>query len=143
MSGENVELVGRLLKAFNRGDYESCLDFLGAAVDWQGPQDLPEADVLRGHDELTAAWGAWLAAWEYYRYEVDEIIEVAPGQVVVTGREFARGRESGAEIEARSSAGLYEVSEGKVVRFRRYEERTAAAAVGRRMADKAPGAGPS
>jgi ketosteroid isomerase-like protein len=143
MSGENVELVGRLLDAFNRGDYASCLDLLDSAVEWRGPQALPEAGVLRGHDEVAAVWGAWLAAWEYYRYEVDEIIEVAPGQVVVTGREFARGRESGAELEARPSSALYEVSRGKVVRFRRYEERTAAVAAGRRNAGEAPPAGPS
>jgi ketosteroid isomerase-like protein len=139
MSGENVELVGRLLEAFNRGDYASCLDFLDSAVEWQGPQDLPEAGVLHGHAELNTVWEAWLAAWDYYRYEVDEMIEVAPGQVVVTGREFARGRGSGAEIEARSSSGLYEVSDGKVVRFRTYEERTAAVAAGRRQAGEATG----
>ena len=95
---------------------------------------MPDAGVLRGNAGMSSAWEAWLAAWEYYRYEVDEITEVAPGRVVVTGREFARGRESGAEIEARSSSGLYEVSQGKIVRFRRYEERSAALAAGRRKA---------
>lgn len=99
--------------------------------------------MLRGRDEVNAVWGAWLGAWEYYRYEVDEIVEVASGQVVVTGRELARGRESGAEIEALPSSGLYEVSQGKVVRFRSYEARTAAEAAGRRNAGKAPAAGRS
>jgi ketosteroid isomerase-like protein len=122
MANENVELVCRLLEAFNRADYASCLELLDSAVEWQGAQDLPEAGMLRGHAGMSSAWEAWLTAWEYYRYEVDEITEVAPGRVVVTGREFARGRESGAEIEARSSSGLYEVSQGKIVRFRRYEE---------------------
>jgi ketosteroid isomerase-like protein len=143
MSNENVELVGRLLEAFNRADYASCLTFLDSAVEWQGAQDLPEADVLHGHAEMNTAWEAWLAAWAYYRYEVDEITEVAPGQVVVTGREFARGRESGAEIKARLSSGLYEVRQGKIVRFRRYEERSAAVAAGRRRTGEVSGTGPS
>jgi hypothetical protein len=65
MSGENVELVGRLLEAFNRGEYASCLDFLDSAVEWQGPQDLPEAGVLHGRGELNAVWEAWVAAWDF------------------------------------------------------------------------------
>jgi ketosteroid isomerase-like protein len=139
MAPENVELVGRLLDAFNRGEYATCLALLDPAVEWQGAQDLPEAETLQGHAEVNVAWAAWFAAWAYYRYEVEEIIEVAPDRVVVTGRELARGRGSGAEIEARPSAGLYELREGRVVRFRRYEGRAEAVAAGRRS--DLPGAG--
>lgn len=139
MPRENVEVVGRLLEAFNRADYASCLDFLDPTVEWEGTRDLPEAaGVLRGHAALNAAWEAWLAAWEYYRYEVDEIIEVAPGRLVVTGREFARGRGSGATIEARPTAGLYEVNDGKVIRFRRYDDQAEAMAAGRREGSEEP-----
>ena len=125
---DNVELVQRLLTAFNDADYDSCLGLLDPDVEWQGPEDMPEARELRGRADLGEAWRVWLGAWEYYRFEVDEIGEAAPGRVVVTGREFARGRGSGVEVEGRPSSGLYEVSNGRVARFRRFEDRADALA---------------
>src|SRR5688500_8943761 len=77
MEGD-AEVVRRLMDAFNRGDDAECLELLDPDVEWWGPDDLPEAEVVRGHAELAASWEGWLAAWEYYRYEVDDIVEVAP-----------------------------------------------------------------
>src|SRR5215211_2999674 len=55
MSRENVELVREVFEAFNRRDFDSALDLWHDSIDWRTLFSV-EADVLRGKQEIRAAW---------------------------------------------------------------------------------------
>lgn len=122
--------VRRFLEAFNSGQYDICLRMLDSQVEWQPPDDAFDRGVLHGPDEVASHFRSWLGAWEYYRVEPEELIEVGE-EVVVVSRETARGRGSGAEVHARRVTGVYTVRHGKVVRLRRFADKaTALSAIG-------------
>jgi uncharacterized protein len=112
MSQENVEIVRRMLDAFNRGDFEASLMFLDEAVEWHDPTDVPGGGVHRGREEVRKWFIAWLGAWDTYTAEAEELID-AGDQVVVVHREWGRGKGSGVEIDNRT-ANVYELHHGKV-----------------------------
>ncbi len=127
MSEENVQLVRRVYAALTRGD-EDTLHSLAApelVVDFS--RRLVEPVVLRGRDEALAsflsqgreAWDDW-PAWE-----PQELID-ADDKVVAFIRTSARGKGSGAEVEAHIW-NLWTFREGKVVELKYFGDDRAAA----------------
>jgi ketosteroid isomerase-like protein len=121
MSQENVEVVRRMLDAFNSGDFEASLAFLDENVEWHDPPDVPGAAVHRGPEEVRSWFARWLGAWEVYTAEAEELID-AGDHVVVVHHEWGRGKGSGIEVDNRS-ANLFDLREGKVVRRRPFPDR--------------------
>ena len=67
---------------------------------------------------MRRTWLAALAAWDDFRAEPSELIEVG-GQVVVLTHVHARGRGSGAEVTA-DTATVWTVDAGRIVRLALY-----------------------
>lgn len=126
VSQENTEIVREFMEAFNRKDYAACLEAIDPDVEWHPPPDIPSATVANGRDSLIANFQDWLGAWDDYRSIPEEIIEGTKGAVVVFALESGRGRGSGIEVDSRRITGVYELRNGKIVRFRAYLERTEA-----------------
>ena len=67
MSQENVELVGSICAAWDRGDYSSVawahseFEFVAA--------DGPSPGTWSGIAEAAAGWREWLRAWEDFHQE--------------------------------------------------------------------------
>jgi ketosteroid isomerase-like protein len=120
VSQENVEIVREFLEAFNQGDYAVCLEAIDPDVEWHPPPDIPNALVAQGRDALISNFQDWLGAWESYRATPEDVVEGAGETVVVTSLESGRGRGSGIEVESRRITGVYELREGKIVRFKAY-----------------------
>lgn len=125
MAEEAGETVRRFLEAFNSSRYDVCLEMLDPEVEWQPPADAFDRGLLHGPDEVASQFRTWLGAWDYYRVEPEEMVEVGE-EVVVVSREIARGRGSGAEVQARRVTGVYTVRDGKVVRLRTFADKASA-----------------
>ena len=63
---------------------------------------------------LRALWLEWLAPWDSYYTETEDVIDVG-NQVVVLFRDHGRRKDLAADVEARG-ASVYTVRDGKVAR---------------------------
>jgi ketosteroid isomerase-like protein len=138
MSQENVEAVNTLFAAFGRRDFEAAVGVLDPSVEVRpvivgGPQGL----VYRGLDGMRKFWADIDAAWAEFRITPEEFREL-DGEILVFGRAFARGRESGIGIDA-AAAWIVRLRQGEIVGFRSFSnpqnalEARRAAGVGRSL----------
>jgi len=120
MSQENVEIVRRLLDAWNRGERDESAWFRPNAE--LGGPDVP--GVYYGYDGLRRFREDLLSVWDYFHTSVDELIDRGDDVLALT-RGRGRGRGSGLEIE-QSVAYLFTVQEGKIRRLWIYQDRAEA-----------------
>jgi ketosteroid isomerase-like protein len=111
MSEENVELVTRMIEAWNRQDLSGFLEGWHPEAEW--PPAFPKGtegtgSVFSGLEGVERAWHNVRVAWTEYRIDVQEA-RWSGEDLVVLGRIHVRGAISGAEIDSDWSA---------VVRFR-------------------------
>ena len=119
MSRENVEIVGRIIDAYDR-DPEEAYSYLDPGVIW----NPAEEERSQGIDAVRSYMERWTAEWEDYAHEAEELLD-AGDSVVVTVHFSGRGKTSGIEADAR----LFEVwtlRDGKVVRMDEYTQRAEA-----------------
>lgn len=126
MSQQNVEIIRKFMEAFNRADYAACLDAIDPDVEWHPPPDIPNAAVANGRDALIANFQDWLGAWDEYRSVPEEVLEGKNDTVLMLARESGRGKDSGIEVHSRRITGVYELRDGRIVRFRAYLNRVEA-----------------
>ncbi len=110
----NVEVVRRLLDAFERGDLDSQLALLAPDVEIVEWPDAPDSRTFRGHAGARQASAAWGEVWEWLRSEVDELAEIGD-RVVVSGRTHGKGKGSAVEVDV-ETCNVYALREGKVTR---------------------------
>jgi uncharacterized protein len=121
MSRENVELVERAFRAFNRRDIPAFLDLLDPDVEWVPILGVLEGRVYRGHEDVQR-WVEDLAPdWEFFEVHAEEVRDLGD-RVLIFGHWRARGRASGGESE-QPGTWLYEIKGGKVVRMQTFTDR--------------------
>jgi ketosteroid isomerase-like protein len=126
VSQQNVEIIREFLEAFNRRDFAASLDAIDPDVEWHPPPDIPNAAIATGHAALIANWRDWLGAWDYYRFLPEEILEGTGEKVLVVGHESGQGTDSGIEARSRRVTAVYQLRDGKIVRFKAYLDRAEA-----------------
>jgi ketosteroid isomerase-like protein len=122
-----VDLVRSIVADWERGDYGSA--------EWADPDiELvavggPEPGAWTGVAAMGRAWRDFLSAWEEYRLEADEYRELDE-RVLMLYRVRARGKTSGFEVgqTETSSASIFHVRNGKVIRLGLYWQRDRALA---------------
>ena len=114
MSQENLEVVRLCCDAFRRGDYESALDALDPAIEYDLTH-FPDGRIYHGREGVREAFRIWLGTWENYRQYHDEFID-AGDRVVVSVREHGRGKGSGIELE-RATFGIWTLRGGRAIRI--------------------------
>ena len=124
MSQENVEIVRRVLDAFNRRDEEGMLADLHPEVEWVNPPDAVEPGIRSGHEEFASATQAVADTFEDTHVEVHEAVD-AGDQVVVVAKMRGRGRESGVDFEVWLSY-VFTFRDGKAARFEWFNSPTQA-----------------
>ena len=100
MSQENVELVREIYAQWARGNMRAGAEVLDSEIAFES-QALPDADervVAHGPEELETFMRGFIAQWADYRL-IGEEFRDAGDKVFVAGRQAARGRQSGAEVE--------------------------------------------
>jgi ketosteroid isomerase-like protein len=136
MSQADVEIVRGLLGPFEAGDIAQMFrdEAISAALtDAAAPllsedfecvfvrEDVGRA-AYRGVDGLRAAWLDWLAPWESYRAEIEDVIDAREGRVLVLTRDYARPKGSPSEVNFKG-APVWTVRDGKVARIEFYFNR--------------------
>jgi ketosteroid isomerase-like protein len=125
MSDPDFEVVCRAWDAFSRVDLDAMLAELHPAV-----VALPFGAALEGRSyHGTDAVRRWwrdeiLATWEFFRVLVEGFQRVG-NRLLVTGRWYARGMESGIELDIPASW-IIDVRDGKIAFWRTYTEQAQA-----------------
>jgi ketosteroid isomerase-like protein len=119
MSQENVEVVKSFFEAFANRDLNAAARLLNPEIEIR-PAIVggPEGVVYRGLTGNRQFWADIDAAWTEFRIEPEEFRDLG-GQVLVLGRAFAHGRESGIALDE-AAGWLAAVRGGQIVRFRSF-----------------------
>jgi ketosteroid isomerase-like protein len=115
MSKQNVQIARRAYEHLERTG-EFLWDVIDPEVEVHDPPLGPDSQIYRGHEGLRLALANIQQAFDDPRFEAEEFRD-AGDDVVVFVRMRARGKESGAEVEARI-AHLWTMRDGKGVRVR-------------------------
>jgi ketosteroid isomerase-like protein len=122
MSQENMEVVRKLFASWNREDFDEAWSLCDTDLEIDRSRSLVDARVYRGTEDVRQFWDEWRSTWATARWEIDELIDTGD-DVVVLGRFYGRGAESGATVEANVSQ-LMTVRNGKLVRGVLFQSRT-------------------
>jgi ketosteroid isomerase-like protein len=125
VSRDNVEIVKEFSALFESGDRASWRRHFDEDVIWDTSQsDLLMAGLYHGHDGVERFFSDWLSTWDEFKIEHREWID-AGDHVVVAFHQRGRGKGSGIVID-RDFFGVYDLRDGKVIRYRAFESRKAA-----------------
>ncbi len=93
-----MELVGRMIEAFNQGSVDGIRPFLHPEIEWHEDPSFPEAGVYRGVEAFEEYSRQFLAEFSDIRYEARETVEI--GDDVIANMQIrGRGKTSGAAFE--------------------------------------------
>jgi uncharacterized protein len=121
----NVRTVQGIYEAFGRGDIPALLSVVADDIDWSiaGPPAVPHAGRRRGRQEVEQFFPVLAATEEFEQFEPREYIAQGD-QVVVLGYLRSRVKATGRTYE-NEWAMVWTLRDGKVLRFRTYEDTAA------------------
>ena len=130
---DNVAVVRRAWEAWLARDNEAALALYDPEVDLDftgGNQAAAIYGRYKGLDGVREFFRDWLATWENYSSEIEELIG-AGDEVLALMHEWGRGRQSGVPVDFRQ-VHVWTLRDGRLLRLRVYATREEAqAAVGR------------
>jgi ketosteroid isomerase-like protein len=121
VSQENVEIVQRMYEAFHGGDFEAALAHFDDEVVIDTTHGRVDGGVAQGRDSVAPMIAQWIAAFEDWREEIDEIRALGD-KVYVAATQRGRGKETGIDVETPYGI-VYEVRDGRIARLTMYIER--------------------
>src|SRR5262245_45410343 len=124
MSQENVEMVKRLVDAFNAKDLARFTELTTPDFEWSPSMVAIEGEVFVGREGIESYFGRMRDGWDSFRLEDGEFSDLGD-RVMWTGRLEGRGRISGATVSAPLDI-LYEVRGGKAASMRSFLDRAEA-----------------
>ena len=122
MSRQNVEIVRRIVDAFNPRDGDALIDGLDPQIEWHVPPMLPEQTVYHGHEGVRALWQSMRDSFEDFHLAVEEIVEVGD-RVMLLAAMHGRGKGSGVEVQSPSFGWVWTLRDGKALRVEVYPTR--------------------
>jgi ketosteroid isomerase-like protein len=128
---ENLRLVREAMDAYDRGDLEAALGFMDEEIEVYTPQELGNPGTYYGREGFLAWAAEWLGAFEDWSQEVRGMEPVGERHVVVDIHQSGKGAGSGVPVEMDITY-MYEVVNGKGIRFHLYSDRDEAIEVARR-----------
>ncbi len=98
-------------------------------IEWVEDPQRADGKVYRGHAGVQESFEQWLEHFDEFGYEAERFIDCGE-DVLVVGREYARGSTSGAAVSSQHYS-IVTIRGGKILRFREfYDEQAAFAAAG-------------
>jgi ketosteroid isomerase-like protein len=97
-------------------------DLLAEDIVWDVPMVDAGGEGFHGHAGVADFFRRWIGTWEDYSFGVEETRELPDGRILSLFWERGRGKGSGAQVELRP-AGIWTVTDGKVVHYRGYLDR--------------------
>jgi ketosteroid isomerase-like protein len=145
MASEKIEIVRRFVSPMIGRDLvpvfadETQRDALATTVE---PMLDPEYEFVaatsgmaaielsyRGRREalegFLTGWGEWLSAWDAFVIEIEEILELEDGRVLVLTRSHSRSTGAGLEMDGEHGL-IFSVRNGKLLHFVQYLDRSEA-----------------
>ena len=95
---EDVERLRDAYRAFNQGGVEAFLERLAPDFSVRDRDTSPDRQTRFGREGIVQLFDSYMEAFDALRLEPEEFIE-AGDQVVVSLRQWVRGKGSGAEVE--------------------------------------------
>lgn len=114
----SLELVKIALKAYGDGDVEIALALSDPNVRWDERASRPDGDLVWGRDEVARAMRRYRDGWQSYRFDLEDVAEPAPGNVVGICRE--RGVDAEGAAVDRRFGGVWVVEDAKVASWSTY-----------------------
>lgn len=127
--GEAAGVIEEAFAAWNQGDIEVFLATVDPEVQWRTAGIFPGLQTdYSGHQGVRRFWEGFQEPWESISMSYDELIETAPGEVLIRVRFGGVGREG---IEAEMTFGQHYEIRGGLLRqmrsFRTWEQAAASA----------------
>ncbi len=126
MSEENVDALRRLYEQFAQGNFWAARDVLDPKIEWEWSASMMDVvggqrTTYRGFEGVERALRDWLAAWDWFWVEADEIVDAGDAVFASISR---RGRPKGSERELESHAyDVWTMESGKAVGYKAYDDR--------------------
>jgi ketosteroid isomerase-like protein len=124
MSQENIDMLRRGYEAFARRNLDAALGMMDPEIEAHDAPEAPDAAGHHGRQAVRRDWEQMFALFEDFTIDIEEIFD-AGEELLVFLRLSGRGRESGAEVDARM-AHIWTIREGQAIRLRQYLDRTEA-----------------
>jgi ketosteroid isomerase-like protein len=121
MSQENVELVERFWKLYNRREIDAWVEMLAPDLEWHVDPKDPDTTVHRGPEAVTRYLLMWIEIMDD-TIEVRETFEASDDQTVVWTRLESRGGLSGASTGL-DLAFIFKLRDGLVVRVQETQDK--------------------
>ncbi len=119
MSEENLEAVRSLFDAFAERDFEAAAKVLDPRVEIHpGIVGGPEGVIYHGSAGMRQFWSDVDAAWAEFRITI-EYFQDLDGRILILGRAFARGRDSGITLDV-PAAWIAGLRNRRIVDFRSF-----------------------
>jgi ketosteroid isomerase-like protein len=99
MSQENVEIVKRLMDAFNERDLDTFVEITTPDFEWTTSMTAVEGEIFRGREGIETYFGRMRDAWDEFRALASEFRDLGD-RVLWLGRLEGRGRGSGVPVTA-------------------------------------------
>jgi ketosteroid isomerase-like protein len=122
MSEENVERLKEGFDAFNRRDFDAAIANAAEDIIWEPFLSEAETPLLRGRDEVQAAWKAQVETMDV-RIDPEELVPVGDHKVVACVRLIAQGHGSGMSLDAPVIWVFTSDDDGLTKRVERYDSR--------------------
>jgi ketosteroid isomerase-like protein len=127
MSRENIELISRVIAAFNEsGDWEALYSACDPGVVFeiasQEGRESPDFRVYRGLDEARGALEELMAPFDEVHVEVHKCIDAGDDRVLAVLELRMRPKGSAAEISTNRFAYIYTLREGRIIRVQDFPE---------------------
>jgi ketosteroid isomerase-like protein len=149
MSEEEVEVIraafdeasrvqdpsGRQLDALDRETLAVVFRFFDPEIEVHEDPSFPEAGVYRGVEAAARYFTQFTESFDEFTLEVEDLVDLGAGRVLMLFRLRTRGKESGATVEAHPGW-IYTIRDRKAVRIEAYldrDEAFAAAGLERRI----------
>lgn len=123
MPDQNLDLAGRIVDAFNRGDVEMLLADMHPEIEFI-PRRAPISGAYHGHSGVRKFFVDNEESFDLFHVETDEVYDLGD-RIVGIGKLRIRGRGSGAEVTVETGV-ILTFLEGKVVRFEDFGEKAKA-----------------
>jgi ketosteroid isomerase-like protein len=115
MSQENVEIVKRLISAFNERDVDGFAETTTPDFEWITSMAAVEGEIFWGREGIETYFGRMREAWDEFLALGSEFRDLGD-RVLWRGRLEGRGRGSGVPVSAPLDI-LYDVRAGKISRM--------------------------
>ena len=131
-----AQIVRTAYDALNRGDMGTFIDLIHREIEWRARPDGTDPDTYEGAAGVGRFFDTRHDVLAEYAQHPEHLVDAGDGTVVAIVRVSARGRASGVPIEERSGH-LWEIRDGKVLRFQAFDEPEQALAAAGLPADSA------